>query len=277
MDAMLHAATAACNMQVSLKASIRDATDLILPDSNSSSSVVSGRITVPCWGDILAVSIGVCSFFICRTLLLPILLPEKAALLAAKKGMKVDAEAEEEEEYLHPTEDLGKESKQGMKHAEKGTRRHPGYRRDGGTKQDDLLKGSKQQDSHEKQEEKLVKPPRRADAEPATEEVEDNSQALHRHEQKDCFGCTQLHLAAHSGDATEVAELLDLGFDIHAQDNFGDTPLHLAVRGGCDETVQALLAHGARAHACNSLNRTPWSIAASLKDATMCKLLAEYA
>lgn len=95
----------------------------------------------------------------------------------------------------------------------------------------------------------------------------------HGKERKDCFGCTQLHIAAHLGDATEVAELLDEGFHVHAQENCGDTPLHMAVRGACAETVQALLASGARPNMRNMFASTPLSIAASFKDKSMYKLV----
>lgn len=268
---MLHAATAASAIQVSLKASSRDATDLLVPDGSSSSDI-AGYITMPCWGDVLAVATGVCSFFICRSLLLPIMLPERASRLATKKAL--EAPTNEEENEL-PTDDPAQESKQSGKHAQKVTGREE-CKRDGGKKEAEMLKGSKQQDTHDKQEETRLKFTDRADAESAAKDADDN-QPVERNEQQDCFGCTQLHLAAHLGDATEVAELLDHGFNVHAQDNFGDTPLHLAVRGGCDETVQALLANGAKPHAYNALKTTPWSIAASLKDKTLCRLLAEYA
>eukprot|EP00930_Biecheleria_cincta_P028862 TRINITY_DN200_c0_g1_i1.p1 TRINITY_DN200_c0_g1~~TRINITY_DN200_c0_g1_i1.p1 ORF type:complete len:273 (-),score=59.28 TRINITY_DN200_c0_g1_i1:279-1004(-) len=208
---------------------------------------ITASVSAVLCSDVLAFAIAVCSYYVCRAMLLPILVPENHPPATTEGLDALSQEDEEEEEEKdepantdHKTEDTSNlaEARQSQGEAVKATIST-----------------------------------RICNEEGAIAVEAGDCQHAHREEQKDAFGCTQLHLAAHAGDATEVDKLLDKGFNVHARENFGDTPLHLAVRSGCTETTQALLARGGSPHAHNMFKSTPLSIAASFKDKTMYNLL----
>ncbi|KAK4187489.1 ankyrin repeat-containing domain protein [Podospora australis] len=62
---------------------------------------------------------------------------------------------------------------------------------------------------------------------------------------RDSEGCTPLHIAAESGDAAVVRELLSLGADLNAVDTIGRTPVHMAARYSKVEAVECLVELGA--------------------------------
>eukprot|EP00930_Biecheleria_cincta_P066068 TRINITY_DN5204_c0_g1_i1.p1 TRINITY_DN5204_c0_g1~~TRINITY_DN5204_c0_g1_i1.p1 ORF type:complete len:264 (+),score=62.78 TRINITY_DN5204_c0_g1_i1:83-874(+) len=254
MDAIYPAVPSGSMLQTSLEAGKREEANLILVEGSPTpiASYFAGSFN----SDVLALAIGVCSFFICRTLLSPILLPESDSL--AKGNDLVFASIEEEK--MMQTEEDDQHAEDPFEPAE-------------APKQ--LSQQSKYQEEAKKSEEvSYVTGLSSRNGQPELVVVEaEHRRREHGKERKDCFGCTQLHIAAHLGDATEVAELLDNGFNVNAQESCGDTPLHMAVRSGCTETVQALLSGGARPNMRNIFESTPLSIAASFKDKSMYNLL----
>jgi len=49
---------------------------------------------------------------------------------------------------------------------------------------------------------------------------------------KDQYGDTPLHLAAHHGHVIISMKLLELNADVNSRDKYGETPLHRAAYGG---------------------------------------------
>lgn len=262
MDAIYPAVPAGSMLQVSVEPGTREEPNFKF--SEGSSSAIASYLAGSFYSDVLALAIGICSFFICRILLLPIFLPETDSLAKGKDHHLASIE----EETTMQTEEDDQHTKDQFTPAEA----------------DELLSSEPSKDEQTEAKKSEEAPPAQrpndgtglstSDGRPELVVVEaEHRRREHGKERKDCFGCTQLHIAAHLGDATEVAELLDEGFNIHAQENCGDTPLHMAVRGGCSETAQALLASGARLSMWNMFESTPLSIAASFKDKSMYKLL----
>lgn len=193
-------------------------------------------------GDLLAFATAICSFAMCRLVLLPILVPAA--------GQAVKTEGLE----TVPEEDEQLESEQEEK--------------DGQEKSDKQREGvavpltAAPISSRQKEVEHTT--PRGKVSSKAAEDSQEESVKTSKHwlskEEKDPFGCTALHLAAHAGEANGVAELLDAGYNPNAQENLGETPLHLAVRAGCTECVQALLAGGARVNVRNKFGKTAMGV-----------------
>lgn len=74
----------------------------------------------------------------------------------------------------------------------------------------------------------------------------------------------QLHLAAFSGHASVVRNLLKGGADPNAKDNeHGFTPLHFAAAAGQPRPVKVLLEAGADPNAASEIGGTPLHMAAS--------------
>eukprot|EP00930_Biecheleria_cincta_P102180 TRINITY_DN9386_c0_g1_i1.p1 TRINITY_DN9386_c0_g1~~TRINITY_DN9386_c0_g1_i1.p1 ORF type:complete len:239 (+),score=47.29 TRINITY_DN9386_c0_g1_i1:36-752(+) len=231
MDAAFPARAAGSLLQLSHESGAGEVASAFYPFSKP--AMIASLSAEMCWSDILAFATAICSFFICRTLLLPILLPEKDALARENDSDNFCEEDDDEASQMnHEPEDTSE------------------------------LNEETRQSQGQPCKEATTRPCSRTEDEPLVID-----------EKKDSFGCTQLHLAAQTGDATKVAELLDQGFSIHAREDCGDTSLHLAVRAGCVETTQTLLAHGASPHVRNIFGNTPLSIAASLGDKTMYDLL----
>lgn len=227
MDAEYPARAAGSLLQVSLESGTGEVANVLFSEAEPTKIVTF--LAGLCCSDFLAFATALCSFFLCRALLLPILVPEKDDM--KKENNSQNFRQEDEDDGAATETENTSESKEA------------GHSRGQPLKAPTSLCG-------------------RNDDEPVVED-----------ETKDSFGCTQLHLAAHAGDATEVDNLLDQGFNIHARENFGDTALHLAVRGGCAETTQTLLARKANPHVRNIFGTTPLSIAASFKDKTLLNLL----
>lgn len=75
--------------------------------------------------------------------------------------------------------------------------------------------------------------------------------------QHDMQGCSPLHLAAHRGAATAVAELLAVGAPADARSHTGLTPLHAAAFEGHAASIRFLLESGALASAVDEDGTTP--------------------
>lgn len=84
-------------------------------------------------------------------------------------------------------------------------------------------------------------------------------------------GITPLMLAV--GDADVVAQLLQAGAAVDAQDDLGRTALHWAVRAGAAETVRRLLAAGAAANAADLDGEAPLHLAARADQAEVAAAL----
>eukprot|EP00931_Biecheleriopsis_adriatica_P051070 TRINITY_DN2958_c0_g1_i1.p1 TRINITY_DN2958_c0_g1~~TRINITY_DN2958_c0_g1_i1.p1 ORF type:complete len:326 (-),score=106.71 TRINITY_DN2958_c0_g1_i1:179-1156(-) len=92
---------------------------------------------------------------------------------------------------------------------------------------------------------------------------------------RDVFGCTALHLAAHNGFAEDVQQLLSMGFSPNWKDKASkETPLHMAARAGCLETTRLLLDGKADPCVRNSFGHTPFAIAMHANEA-VAQLLRE--
>lgn len=78
---------------------------------------------------------------------------------------------------------------------------------------------------------------------------------------RDRFGQTALHFAAESNDETLVAQLLDRGANVDAEDIVEDTPLHLAAMDNNGSShyrvIETLLKSGANVNAANNVGYTP--------------------
>ena len=67
----------------------------------------------------------------------------------------------------------------------------------------------------------------------------------------------ELSIAAVSGDAAHVGDLVKDGANVNETDNTGDTPLHYAIQGGHVDIAEFLLTHGANVNQFNSSGMTP--------------------
>lgn len=188
-------------------------------------------------GDLLAFATAICSFAMCRLVLLPILVP------AAGQAVKTEGleTVPEEDEQLESEQEEKDRQEQNDKQRE-GTVASSSSCQNGVERTTSVVGVSSK--AAENSEEKSVK----------------TAQHWLCKEEKDPFGCTALHLAAHAGEANVVAELLDAGHNPNAQENLRETPLHLAVRAGCTECVQALLAGGARVDVRNKFGKTAMGV-----------------
>mmetsp|Transcript_52061 Transcript_52061/g.137541 ORF Transcript_52061/g.137541 Transcript_52061/m.137541 type:complete len:209 (-) Transcript_52061:144-770(-) len=86
-------------------------------------------------------------------------------------------------------------------------------------------------------------------------------------------GTTGLMLAAHSGDAAKINQLVEAGAAINAQDDYGWTPLRYAVRQNQAEAAKALLELGADINKASESSRTPLMSAVSNELDDMVKIL----
>ncbi|KAF9913060.1 hypothetical protein EC991_005928 [Linnemannia zychae] len=89
-------------------------------------------------------------------------------------------------------------------------------------------------------------------------------------------GQTMLHRACSSGSYNNVADLLNQGADINAQDNAQWTPLHEAALAGHTEVVELLLSRGALPNAKGHGNDTALHDASQNEHEDVVKLLLEY-
>ncbi|CAE7358033.1 secG [Symbiodinium natans] len=80
-------------------------------------------------------------------------------------------------------------------------------------------------------------------------------------EERDAFGCSLLHLAAHHGQIQATKQLLEMGFDPNATEHSKETPLHMAARAGCVGSTQLLLAFRAEPEARNCFGKTALAVA----------------
>ena len=79
--------------------------------------------------------------------------------------------------------------------------------------------------------------------------------------QRNSFGETPLHYAAHRPRPASVLALLAAGADPNLRNRFGATPLHYAAYRGPPDSVLALLAAGAAVDARDNSCRTPLDMA----------------
>ncbi|KAG0380921.1 hypothetical protein BGX24_002997 [Mortierella sp. AD032] len=93
---------------------------------------------------------------------------------------------------------------------------------------------------------------------------------------KNQAGQTLLHRACSSGSYNNVADLLNQGADINAQDNAQWTPLHEAALAGHTEVVELLLSRGALPNAKGHGNDTALHDASQNEHEDVVKLLLEY-
>ncbi|KAF9570766.1 hypothetical protein EC968_001416 [Mortierella alpina] len=89
-------------------------------------------------------------------------------------------------------------------------------------------------------------------------------------------GQTMLHRACSSGSLANVADLLNQGADIHAQDNAQWTPLHEAALAGHTKVVELLLSRGADPNAQGHGNDTALHDASQNEHEEVVQLLLEY-
>ncbi|KAF9957497.1 hypothetical protein BGZ72_001779 [Mortierella alpina] len=89
-------------------------------------------------------------------------------------------------------------------------------------------------------------------------------------------GQTMLHRACSSGSFANVADLLNQGADIHAQDNAQWTPLHEAALAGHTKVVELLLSRGADPNAQGHGNDTALHDASQNEHEEVVQLLLEY-
>lgn len=70
-----------------------------------------------------------------------------------------------------------------------------------------------------------------------------------------------LHMAARRGDVIAITELLEIGYDINAQNENRWTPLHWAAWKGHTEAVKLLLKNGAEPELKDRVCKTPADVA----------------
>lgn len=80
--------------------------------------------------------------------------------------------------------------------------------------------------------------------------------------QRDSYGCTCLHIAAHRGEHEQLRWLVGAGADIEAENNDRRTPMHYACSSGKIQSVQLLVAFGADVNARDARGGMPVSVAA---------------
>jgi len=97
-----------------------------------------------------------------------------------------------------------------------------------------------------------------------------------RIEPSDEYGCTALHVAAHSGDVAMAKTLIDGGLDVNAREAWDETPLHFAARRGSAEICSLLLNAGADVNASNEAGVTPLIEAARACQKPACIVLLDH-
>ncbi|CAE8594940.1 unnamed protein product [Polarella glacialis] len=107
------------------------------------------------------------------------------------------------------------------------------------------------------------------------DEMNESVMRLSQRETTDVFGCTALHMAAHSGSAERVQELLAKGFSPNAREAWDETPLHMAARAGNVQACSSLVKAGATLDAMNADDKTPLMVAAQAKQEGVCELLLD--
>ncbi|WP_264719450.1 MULTISPECIES: ankyrin repeat domain-containing protein [unclassified Wolbachia] len=85
----------------------------------------------------------------------------------------------------------------------------------------------------------------------------------------------ELFAAVRSGDANQVADLINKGDDVNARDNRGNTPLHLAVLADKLQVVEKLIERGADINAKNNHGATPLHWAALNQNVSIVEKLIE--
>ncbi|WP_353280593.1 ankyrin repeat domain-containing protein [Wolbachia endosymbiont (group B) of Silvanus unidentatus] len=85
----------------------------------------------------------------------------------------------------------------------------------------------------------------------------------------------ELFAAVRSGDANQVADLINKGDDVNARDNRGNTPLHLAVLADKLQVVEKLIEGGADVNAKNNHGATPLHWAALNQNVNIVEKLIE--
>ncbi len=85
----------------------------------------------------------------------------------------------------------------------------------------------------------------------------------------------ELFAAVRSGDANQVADLINKGDDVNARDNRGNTPLHLAVLADKLQVVEKLIEGGADVNAKNNHGATPLHWAALNQNVNILEKLIE--
>lgn len=91
---------------------------------------------------------------------------------------------------------------------------------------------------------------------------------------RDSYGCTALHLAAHSGATACLRLLVAQGaVDVDAKDAWEETPLHFAARRGSVAACELLLFHGAALNALNSGDEAPLMSAGKAGRPEVCDFL----
>jgi len=86
---------------------------------------------------------------------------------------------------------------------------------------------------------------------------------------------TPVMLAAHTGDASKVRELVADGADLDAQDAYGWTALRYAVRANHEDCAAALIELGAKVDLASASGRTPLMSAAGNGLSHMIRLLTK--
>eukprot|EP00933_Yihiella_yeosuensis_P046809 TRINITY_DN42416_c0_g1_i1.p1 TRINITY_DN42416_c0_g1~~TRINITY_DN42416_c0_g1_i1.p1 ORF type:complete len:308 (+),score=81.52 TRINITY_DN42416_c0_g1_i1:218-1141(+) len=98
---------------------------------------------------------------------------------------------------------------------------------------------------------------------------------IKKREERDAFGCTELHIAAHKGEEIRVQELLQQRSDPNAREAWDDTPLHMAARAGHCQVCVELIKAGADINAVNADDKTPLYVAGESKQEKICDVLLD--
>jgi len=82
-------------------------------------------------------------------------------------------------------------------------------------------------------------------------------------------------MAAVTGHAPVITELIKAGADVNATDDHGWAPLHYAVDCRDEDCVAVLLAHGADVHKADDAGRTPMRVAVQHEHKKMIEMLKQ--